>query len=72
MNEPEHPAASVPDPPRRPTPAASVRTWVTGAVAATIFGVGGFFAVQAVTTHYASATVITGGSGSGPGGVVRA
>ena len=50
MNEPK-PATPPPDPSSRARPAGSLRTWVTGAVAATVFGVGGFFAVQALTTH---------------------
>ncbi len=69
MKEPQPPATPPPDPSHRARPAGSLRTWVTGAVAAAVFGVGGFFAVQALSTHYASATVITGGSGgTGPGG----
>jgi len=68
MTESEDPAAPTPDLSPRPGPTASLRTWVTGAVAAAVFGVGGFFAVQALTTHYASATVITGSTGGGGGG----
>ncbi len=52
-----------------PKPHQGWKTWLAGGLAAAVFGVGGFFGIQAVTSHAHASTTATGpGGGAFPGG----
>src|SRR5580704_11504021 len=55
--------------PQTPSPAQKQgwKTWLAGGLAAAVFGVGGFFGIQAVT-HHSGTSAATAASANGPGG----